>query len=106
KGGRDLQSGLAEGRENLRNNAPPVAKQIGQLALGVGSSGTGFMSGPAGIGELGDSLQQAGAAQTTKNIATGLVDHALSNPLEFVGELSAPSALGKAALGSKSSRVT
>ncbi len=86
QGGRDLQVGLAEGREQLKQ-APPVIREIGQFTLGVGSAGTGMMTIPTGMGEMGDSIQKQGVVETGKQMATGLVNHAVSNPVEFGGEL-------------------
>lgn len=105
QGGRDLQVGLAEGREELKK-APPGIRELGQLTLGVGSAGTGMLSIPAGLGEIGDSIQQQGAVNTGKQMVTGLVDHAMNNPVEFAGELGVGVMSGKAMLGSKSARLT
>lgn len=103
QGGREFQKNAAIAREQLKD-APPVIREIGQLTMGVANAGASPLTLPAGLGEMGDSIQQVGPVQTGKNMATGIVDHATSNPFEFVGEMAVPSAIGKSFLG-KSSRV-
>lgn len=93
-GGRQLQTGLAEGREKMKQ-APPGIREVGQFAMGVGSAGTFMLSGPAGVGEMGDSVQQQGVVETGKQMATGLVTHAMNNPVEFMGEMTVAWAGGK-----------
>ena len=67
QGGRQLDAGLAEGRANLKKNAPPVVREIGQVALGVGKTGSLAMN-VAGLAEFGETAIEQGVVQTGKNI--------------------------------------
>ena len=107
QGGRDMQKGFAESREILKRDAPPGIREVTQYMMGVGSAGTVMMSGPAGAGELGDSVQQHGVIETGKHMVTGLVEHAVNNPVEFAGELTVGGAAGKALNpGGNSAKIT
>jgi hypothetical protein len=67
--------------------APPVIREIGQFTMGVASAGAAPLTVPAGFGEMGDSVQQQGVVNTGKQMVTGMVNHAIENPVEFTGEM-------------------
>lgn len=89
----NLRVGMRQFNQNAEvargklKEAPPVIREVSQFTMGVGMAGTAPLSVPAGVGELTDAVQQKGITQTAKDVATGLVDHALSNPVEFAGEM-------------------
>jgi len=94
--GHGMQKGFAESRKVLKKEAPPGIREVAQFAMGVGEAGTAMISGPAGIGEVGDSIQKNGVAETGKQMVTGMVDHAVNHPIEFSGQIMVGLAAGKA----------